>query len=255
MSTSALAADSAVPVLTCRDLSARYGRIVVTRDVSFDVRGGEVLAILGPNGAGKTSLLSSIAGLVRSSGHVILDGQRIDGLPAHTRARRGLAYVPEGRALFADMSVRENLAQGLRLADDPEAGHDLALEMFPRLDERMNQIAGMLSGGEQQMLAIARAIVGQPRLLILDEPTQGLAPQVHKILVDGISHLRALGLGVLLVEQNHAFARLVADRFILIRSGEKVGEGSGEQLDNRDAIKAMYLGLDASTQRTAVDSE
>ena len=225
------------------NIEARYGRITVTRSASIEVAPGQVLALLGPNGAGKTSLVSSIAGLVRSSGEVLLANERIDHLSAPKRARRGLAFVPEGRALFSTMTVYENLQQGMRLAPRGGGSLDRVYEMFPRLEERSNQIAGMLSGGEQQMLAIARAIVGDPKVLVLDEPTQGLAPHVHGTLVDRILRLRDMGMALVVVEQNQAFASRIADVFTVMRSGRVVGGGGKEMLSDREGMKNLYLGV------------
>jgi len=229
--------------LVCSDITARYGPVVVTRRIGLRVGAGEVLAILGPNGAGKTSLVSAIVGLVAATGDVLLDGEPIDNLPAHKRVARGLSFVPENRALYADMTVEENIRLGSRLArTNGESQRQRLLSQFPVLADRRKQKAGTLSGGEQQMLAIARAIVGEPRVLILDEPTQGLAPRIHDELVQLLNQLRDSGLAIVLVEQNHAFASRLADRFCVLHSGVVTLEGDSKSMANRPAIHAAYVG-------------
>jgi len=230
--------------LQVQHLSARYGRIEVCRDVSFTADDGEFLVVLGPNGAGKSSLLGALAGTVASAGEVCLGEQRLQRLPARQRARSGLAFVPEGRRnLISPLTVDENLRLGLRLlpaADRPAMQASLHA-MFPILSERARQPAGLLSGGEQQMLAIAVAIARRPQVLLLDEPSQGLAPVILDRLVEVISSLRAIGLTVLLAEQNYRFAARLADRYLVLQGGELVGGGTAAELGDRERAADALL--------------
>jgi branched-chain amino acid transport system ATP-binding protein len=226
-------------------LSARYGRIEVCRDITFHAPDGEFLIVLGPNGAGKSSLLGALAGSVDSDGEVLVDGRPLQQLPARRRARLGLALVPEGRRnLFSPLTVEENLQLGLRLLPVAEhAAMRASLHaMFPILGARASQPAGLLSGGEQQMLAIAVALARRPSVLLLDEPSQGLAPLILEQLVEVIGGLRALGLTVVLAEQNHRFAARLADRYVVLQGGEIVGGGSGAELNDRERAAAALLG-------------
>lgn len=239
------------PALGCVDVSARYGRITVCRDVTFEVRPGEILALLGPNGAGKSSLAGALTGLVAATGEVTVDGKRIDGLLTAARAASGIAFVPEHRGLFTSMTVQENLDLALRLAgDDGPARIHAALELFPRLAERRTQRAGSMSGGEQQMLAIARAMATGPSVLVLDEPTQGLAPRVYAMVADALTHLRDQGLSILLIEQNHAFASRFADRYVLMNSGRIVGQGDKDRLLDRESVLSAYLATGTDSRST-----
>lgn len=229
-------------LLECAALSARYGRIAVCRDMNFTLNRGEVLAVLGPNGAGKTSMLGSVSGIVSGEGSVRLLGQEINQLPADRRAKLGLRLVPEDRGLFPDLTVRENLRLGARLAaaDQRERLIERAVTLFPVLGDRWAQQAGSMSGGEQQMLAVGKAIAGDPSVLMLDEPTQGLAPGVFDILRQAILALRDDGLGIVLVEQRHAFARSLSDRTAVLVGGRVVYESaSGEDID-RDELMRLY---------------
>jgi len=235
-------------VLTCDGVTASYGRIRVVFGVSFAIGGGECLTVLGANGAGKTSLLGAISGIVRGTGQMLYRGADIAGMPAHRRARIGLSYVPEARRnLFATMSVRENLEMGLSLSPAEHRSEilDSIVELFPILRERMSTAAGMLSGGEQQMLAIAVALGRRPAVLILDEPSQGLAPAVFDVLQAAFSELKGRGLAILLAEQNLAFASKVSDRYIVISQGNVVSSGRREEIDDRNQIFAAYLGVNA----------
>jgi branched-chain amino acid transport system ATP-binding protein len=229
--------------LRVNNLNARYGRIEVCRDVSFTAKDGEFLVVLGPNGAGKSSLLGALAGSVASGGEIHIGDQELHGRLARQRARMGLAFVPEGRRnLFAPLTVEENLQLGLRLLPAAERPAMLASlhAMFPILSERARQSAGLLSGGEQQMLAIAVAIARRPSALLLDEPSQGLAPVILDRLVEAISGLRAIGLTVLLAEQNYRFAANLADRYLVLQGGEIVGGGVGAELNDYErAIDAL----------------
>jgi len=231
--------------LQVQHLSARHGRIEVCRDVSFTADDGEFLVVLGPNGAGKSSLLGALAGTVASAGEVCLGEQRLQRLPARQRARSGLAFVPEGRRnLISPLTVDENLRLGLRLlpATERPAMQASLHAMFPILSERARQPAGLLSGGEQQMLAIAVAIARRPQVLLLDEPSQGLAPVILDRLVEVISSLRAIGLTVLLAEQNYRFAARLADRYLVLQGGELVGGGgTAAELGDRERAADALL--------------
>src|ERR1700676_810261 len=241
-------AEQSQEVLSCESVNASYGRIRVVFDVSFAIAGGECLTVLGANGAGKTSLLGAISGTVRGTGQMLYRGTDITGMPAHRRAKAGLSYVPEARRnLFATMSVRENLDIGLSLSPVGERSEilDFIIGLFPILRERMPTVAGMLSGGEQQMLAIAVALGRRPAVLILDEPSQGLAPAIFDILEAAFAELKTRGFAILLAEQNLAFASQVSDRYIVISHGNIVSSGGREEIKNHDQIFAAYLGVNA----------
>ena len=233
-------------VLECRGVQARHGRIRVVHGVDLAVRQGEVVVVLGPNGAGKSSLLGAIAGTVQGGGDIWLGGQALQSLGPHRRAASGLSLVPEARRnIFPTMSVAENLDIGLRLSRPEARGkiRDSLLELWPILRERARTAAGLLSGGEQQMLAIAVALGRAPDLLMLDEPSQGLAPAVFDALEHALDVLRGRGLAVLLAEQNLAFAARVADRFVVLSQGRIVGSGDREALQRHDAMAALYFGV------------
>ncbi|TQM13352.1 ABC transporter ATP-binding protein [Pseudonocardia kunmingensis] len=234
------------PALTCEGVSARYGRIEVCRNISLTVAEREVVTVLGPNGAGKSSLLGALGGQVRGGGAIRVGGHRIEALPAHRRAAAGLALVPEGRGnCFGSLTVRENLLLGARLAprNERDTVYAEVLDLFPSLRSRLSQPASALSGGEQQMLAIGMALAGRPKLLALDEPSQGLAPTILRDLTRLFALLRGRGIGLLIAEQNHAFAAAMADRFVVIVGGELVAEGTRDEL-RRDVIAAAYLSKD-----------
>jgi branched-chain amino acid transport system ATP-binding protein len=232
--------------LAVEGLSARYGRIEICRDITFEVAGGEILVVLGPNGAGKSTLMGAIAGAVAGAGEVRVGKTNLAAMPARERARRGLALVPEGRRnLFQPLSVGDNLRLGLRLlepASERAAMREQLVALFPVLAERGDQPASMLSGGEQQMLAIAVAIARRPQALLLDEPSQGLAPVVLDRLVEAIGALRDQGLAILLAEQNHSFAARLADRFLVLQGGEIRSSGAGAELASRELAAAAMLG-------------
>jgi len=231
--------------LTVTGLGARYGRIVVCRGIELHVARAEVVVLLGPNGAGKSSTLGAIAGAVASSGSIDVDGRELQGQPASRRARMGLSLVPEGRRnLFGSLSVAENLQIGARLLPAGERAPmlDELYGTFPILQERRAQQAAMLSGGEQQLLAIAVAIARRPSVLLLDEPSQGLAPVALDRLVEAIGALRAQGLAVLLAEQNHAFAARLGDRYAALRGGEVVARGDRAQLADRELAAHAMMG-------------
>lgn len=224
-------------------LSARYGRIEVCRNISFAAADGELLAVLGPNGAGKSSLLGALAGSVDGGGSIRIGGRPLQRLLARRRARMGLAFVPEGRRnLFCPLTVEENLQLGLRLLPPGERGamRGTLHAMFPILSKRSRQPAAFLSGGEQQMLAIALALARRPSVLLLDEPSQGLAPVILDQLVEIIGALRRIGMTVLLAEQNYRFAARLADRYVVLQGGEIAGGGTGKELsDQEHALTAL----------------
>ena len=224
--------------------SASHGAMRVVRNVDLVVNAGETVALLGSNGAGKTSLVEAVAGRVSSTGTLSVGGQRIDHLPSYKRAKRGLALVPDTRGLFRTMSVEENLALGARLAASSDRADLLerALVMFPVLNDRRKQQAGLMSGGEQQMLAIAKALVANPRVLILDEPTQGLAPRILEDLIDVMGRMKDQDLAILLVEQNYDFARALADRAVVLSGGEVVRRMERTELDSQEDIVGTYMG-------------
>ena len=228
-------------------LGTGYGRAQALHDVSLRVEDGEIVTILGPNGAGKTSLVNAIAGVLRPwGGSVTFDGIEMTTLPPHRVIEHGMALVPEGRRIFPKMTVTENLDLGSYTAT-ARPGHDAALEsvyrIFPRLKERHRQVAGTLSGGEQQMLAIGRALMAQPRLLLLDEPSLGLAPIVVENIFDVLREINASGVSILLVEQNAVEALDIAARGYVLEEGRVVGEGTAAELEQDERLRKAYLGL------------
>jgi branched-chain amino acid transport system ATP-binding protein len=236
--------DQASVLLDVDQIEVRYGAIRALKGVSFHVNEGEIVALLGANGAGKTTTQKTVSGMLRPTlGSVTFDGQRIDGIPAHELIRLGICHVPEGRHVFPRMSVAENLEMGaFRFKHIDQADLDRVLELFPRLQERYKQLGGTLSGGEQQMLAIGRALMGKPRLLLLDEPSMGLAPLIVKQIFEIIREINTSGVTVLLVEQNAAQALGLANRGYVLETGEIVLEGTGQDLLADDRIRAAYLG-------------
>jgi branched-chain amino acid transport system ATP-binding protein len=230
--------------LECTNLSASYGPIQACHDVSFRVAPGELLAVIGPNGAGKSSLLGAISGLVRNSGALSLRGKQLDRLTAHDRVVAGIGFVPEARGnIFQPLTVRENLQIATQHVSSAERAEifKYLLDLFPILSERMMTIAGMLSGGEQQMLAIAMAVGRKPAVLMLDEPSQGLAPAIYDILQDVCERLCRSGMGIILTEQNMPFAARVAHRFIVLTHGHVSGEGTAAELSDPDRIIRRYF--------------
>ena len=226
------------------DLEVRYGAIRAIKGITFHVGEGEIVALLGANGAGKTTTQKTVSGMLRpSAGRISFLGQRIDGVPAHELIRLGICHVPEGRHVFPRMTVAENLEMGaFRFKKIDQADLDRVLELFPRLQERFRQTSGTLSGGEQQMLAIGRALMGKPRLLLLDEPSMGLAPMVVPQIFTIIREINESGVTVLLVEQNAAQALALADRGYVLETGELVLQGTGAELLADDRVRAAYLG-------------
>jgi branched-chain amino acid transport system ATP-binding protein len=233
------------PLLLLDGVSAAYGDLVAIRDVSLEVHAGELVALIGSNGAGKTTTLRAICGLVARRGRVELDGARIDELGSAEIVARGIAHVPEGRQLFPSMTVRENLELGAR---SPASRRQRATslervyELFPRLAERRAQLAGTLSGGEQQMTAIGRALMACPRILMLDEPSLGLAPVVVSVIFDTIGTLNREGTTVLLVEQNVLRALRVCTRAYVLENGTVTLVGTPEMLLADEGVKRAYLG-------------
>jgi branched-chain amino acid transport system ATP-binding protein len=234
-------------MLKLESVSISYGAIQAVRDVSIDVPRGEVVTIIGANGAGKSTLLKSIVGLEPvAAGRVSFDGQDITTIPAHRRTGMGVALSPEGRGVFSDQSVRDNLLLGAYSKKNDSARTEQKIEqffaMFPRLKERQEQFAGTLSGGEQQMLAIARALMSEPKLLLLDEPSLGLAPLIIRDIFNTIRALRETGLTILLVEQMANQALGVADRAYVLETGRIILQGKGSDLLNDPKVRAAYLG-------------
>ncbi|MEI2819177.1 MAG: ABC transporter ATP-binding protein [Marmoricola sp.] len=235
-------------LLEVDDIEVRYGAIRALKGMSFHVDEGEVVALLGANGAGKTTTQKTVSGMMKPSlGEIRFDGMRIDGLAAHELIHLGICHVPEGRRVFPRMSVAENLEMGaFRFKKADQAVLDRVFELFPRLNERINQMAGTLSGGEQQMLAIGRALMGKPRLLLLDEPSMGLAPLIVAQIFEIVKEINADGVTVLIVEQNAAQALALADRGYVLETGEIVLEGTGQDLLDDDRVRAAYLGEEIS---------
>jgi branched-chain amino acid transport system ATP-binding protein len=234
-------------MLKLESVKISYGAIQAVKGVSLEVRQGEVVTIIGANGAGKSTLLKAIVGLEPvSEGRVLVDGKDTTTVPGHQRVGLGVALSPEGRGVFADQTVRENLLLGAYSRKDGAAATEAAIERefirFPRLKERQDQLSGTLSGGEQQMLAISRALMSEPRLLLLDEPSLGLAPLIIQVIFRAIRELRESGLTILLVEQMAKQALGVADRAYVLETGCITLEGSGRELLDNPKVKAAYLG-------------
>lgn len=233
-------------MLEIKDIEVFYGVIQAIKGISFEVNEGEVIALIGANGAGKTTILHTITGLLSSKkGSVIFEGKDITKVPAHKIVSLGMAHVPEGRRVFAEMSVYQNLRMGAYTRKD-KAEIAQTLEMvykrFPRLEERKNQLAGTLSGGEQQMLAMGRALMSHPKIIVMDEPSMGLSPILVNEIFDIIQEVSAGGTTVLLVEQNAKKALSIADRAYVLETGKIVLEGNAKELMNDDSIKKAYLG-------------
>ncbi|MBO0344914.1 ABC transporter ATP-binding protein [Roseibium sp. CAU 1637] len=232
-------------MLDVRDVVTHYGKIVALRGVDLSVASGEIVTLIGANGAGKSTLMMTICGSPKAtSGQVYFDGEEITGLPTHEIMRKSIAQSPEGRRIFPRMSVMENLIMGAETASNADVDGSLqrVFDLFPRLKERQNQRGGTLSGGEQQMLAIARALMSKPRLLLLDEPSLGLAPLIVKQIFDAIRDLnQGDGLTVFLVEQNAYHALKLAHRGYVMVNGKITMSGTGKELLARDDVKAAYL--------------
>ena len=234
-------------MLEVRDISAFYGKHRALDGVSLDVGRSEIVVILGANGAGKTTLLKVIAGLVPAAGgaRITMNGRELAGISVHRIVEAGLALVPEGRGIFSELSVRENLLLGAfpaRARRGEAATLDMVLDLFPRLRERLQQTVRTMSGGEQQMVAVGRALMTSPEIVLLDEPSLGLAPIMCTELFGALSRIRSTGVGILLVEQNARQSLKVADRGYLIESGRIVGSGTGAALKEDPAVQRAYLG-------------
>ncbi len=235
-------------LLEVEGLCVNYGHIEAIRDITFNVEEGSVVTLIGANGAGKTTTMKTLSGLRRvREGRVVFDGKDITNVPPFERVTLGLSQSPEGRGIFPGMTVRENLDMGAYARRDKAAmATDLerALTLFPRLQERIAQVAGTLSGGEQQMLAIGRALMARPRLILLDEPSMGLAPKLIQQIFSIIREINAQGTTVLLVEQNAAQALKAADQAYVLETGEIVRSGTGAELAGDESVRAAYLGGD-----------
>ncbi|SHN73097.1 ABC transporter ATP-binding protein [Bradyrhizobium erythrophlei] len=234
-------------MLDVSKLRSAYGRIEVLHDVSLNVRATEVVALIGSNGAGKTTLLRALSGVQPiTSGEINFCGERIDRLPSHRRVARGMTQSPEGRQVFGPLTVADNLRLGayMRRDKDIDNDRDHVFTMFPVLYEKRNHAAEGLSGGQQQMLAIGRALMGKPKLLLLDEPSLGLSPTLVDQILEAIASLKADGVTILLIEQNANAALEISDRGYVLESGRIVLEGSGRELLSDPKVRAAYLGLD-----------
>lgn len=233
-------------MLEIKDLEVYYGMIQAIKGVSFDVNEGEIIALIGANGAGKTTILHTITGLINAQkGSVWFEGKDITKVPAHKIVSMGMAHVPEGRRVFANLTVLQNLKMGAYTRKDKteiEQTLDSIYKRFPRLMERQNQLAGTLSGGEQQMLAMGRALMSHPKIILMDEPSMGLSPIFVNEIFDIIKSVSASGTTVLLVEQNAKKALSIADRAYVLETGKIVLSGKASDLLNNDSIKKAYLG-------------
>lgn len=230
-------------ILTVNNLQISYGGIQAVKGISFHVNAGELVSLIGANGAGKTSTLNCLGGLLNpSSGEILYQGTNLLSIPIHDRVKHGLALVPEGRGIFPKLTVAENLRMGAYHRQLPESELDQAFERFPRLYERKTQLAGTLSGGEQQMLAIVRALLSKPKLLLLDEPSMGLAPIMVEKIFATISEVTQEGVAVLLVEQNAKAALALAQRAYVMESGKISLEGDAKDLAADPRVRAAYLG-------------
>ena len=234
-------------VLSVREIHTYYGSIHALRGISLDVGQGEIVALIGGNGAGKSTTLHTISGLVRPrSGQVLLNGEDLDRFPAHEIMAKGVVQVPEGRRIFARLTVQENLEMGAFIVRDKaviQARMERAFELFPRLRERHRQVAGTLSGGEQQMLAMGRALMSEPKVLLMDEPSMGLAPVLVDQIFDTIRQLHESGTTILLVEQNARKALQIADRGYVIETGRIVLAERAENLRDNEMVQKAYLGI------------
>ena len=232
-------------MLKVENINVHYGVINAIKNVSFEVNDGEIVALIGANGAGKTSVMHALSGLVKvTDGHIIFDNHDVTKVPAHKVVSYGLAQVPEGRRIFAQLSVADNLEKGAYLRTDHkiEADLDRVYQLFPRLKERKNQLAGTLSGGEQQMLAMGRALMSKPKLLLLDEPSMGLSPILVNEIFDIIKEINKDGVTVLLVEQNANKALSIAHRAYVLETGRITISGDAKDVANNPKVKEAYLG-------------
>jgi branched-chain amino acid transport system ATP-binding protein len=237
-------------LLELRDLSVSYGPIKALKNVSLSVEPGQIVTLIGANGAGKTTTLKTISGLLRPvSGDIVFEGQSILGIPPHKLPKLGIGHAPEGRGMFPGMTVTENLEMGayLRKGNLSES-FDRVFSLFPRLAERRKQATGTLSGGEQQMVAIGRALMSEPKLLLLDEPSMGLAPRLVAQIFSIVTEINEQGTTILLIEQNAAQALRRAHRAYILATGEVVREGAADELAEDPAVRAAYLGVETETE-------
>jgi branched-chain amino acid transport system ATP-binding protein len=235
-------------MLEVKDLKVAYGKILAVKQISFSVEEGQVVTLIGTNGAGKTTTLRTISGLIRPlSGEILFQGKRIDTVPAHEIVMLGVAHSPEGRKIFPKLTVEGNLLLGAFTRSDSagiKKDLDAAYDLFPILGERHTQQAGTFSGGEQQMLAMARAMMSRPKLLMLDEPSMGLSPLMMKVIMETVRTLQSQGTTILLVEQNAQAALSLADHGYVLEVGKIVLRGTGKDLMGNDAVRKAYLGED-----------
>ena len=233
-------------MLEVKNIQVAYGKIIAVKDISVTVNEGEIVTLIGSNGAGKSTTLRTISGLIKpKSGEITFNGKRIDGMPGHDIVSLGICHSPEGRRIFPRMTVKENLELGAFLRNDKTAVNadmERVLDLFPRLKERIKQTAGTMSGGEQQMLAVSRALMGDPKLLLLDEPSLGLAPVLVELIFDTIVKIRKQGITILLIEQNATAALEVADRAYVLESGKVKMSGSAKELSSDDKVTKASLG-------------
>lgn len=234
-------------LLEVKDLKVNYGLIQAIKGISFDINEGELVALIGANGAGKTTILHTITGLIQpKSGSIVYDGKDLTKIPGHKIVSMGMAHVPEGRRVFANLSVLENLKMGAYTRKD-KAEIDETLKMiyehFPRLEERKNQMAGTLSGGEQQMLAMGRALMSKPKMILMDEPSMGLSPLLVKEVFSIIEYCHEQGITVLLVEQNAKMALSIADRAYVLETGNITMSGAAKEMLENEQVKKAYLGV------------
>src|SRR5829696_1256600 len=238
--------SSTMPVLAVREIDAAYGKVRILDGVSLEVRAGEIVSIIGPNGAGKSTVLKTVMGILKPArGEVVFDGEPITGLRTDLVVHRGIAYVPQGRIVFKEMSVVENLEMGAYTVKDKAQMRrtmEQVFAFFPRLGERRKQTAGTMSGGEQQMLAMGRALMVQPRLILMDEPSLGLAPMFVDVVFEKIRELKQTGMTLLLVEQNAAKALSISDRGYVLELGRNRFTGSGKALLADERVRRLYLG-------------
>lgn len=232
-------------LLSIQDLHVYYGAIHALKGISFEVFEGEIFSLIGSNGAGKTTTLRAISGLVPSTGKMILEGQSLQEIPPYKRVLHGLAQSPEGRGVFPHMTVLENLLMGAYTRKDKNVEKDLqnCYELFPRLKERLHQTAGTMSGGEQQMLSICRALMCKPKILLLDEPSLGLAPKIVAQIFEIVKKLNSEGMTVLLVEQNANQALKISHRAYVLETGRVTLSGTGKELLSNDEVRKSYLGV------------
>ena len=228
-------------MLIVNNLTSYYSNIKILKELTFNLNQGQVLCLLGRNGAGKTTTLKSIMGLVdKTKGSILFNNEKLSGIPAHNIPKKGIGYVPQGRRLFSELTVEENLEIGLLTRKKGKDTKDKVLSMFPRLKERINQISGTLSGGEQQMLALARALCIEPSLLLLDEPTEGLQPSMISLIRNSILELKKQGVSILLVEQRIEAILPVADEVIIMENGSKTFSSYSKEFKNKKTLQNLY---------------